>query len=191
MPQQTQQQFTTLQTLFEAPIPLRSNVPTINAQKYKISLGAGRGNIKQVCSPQITGSQLVSILLLNRLLPIRMDLSGSMTSCYRIQERGEAVSGRRTLASFNATQLMLTSVPSRTLLVPIEVHSPDGLVRFNTPINWVVSMGAVIDYVVSWLRLPAGNWSVFVGDIQMDVHDVLFDVYNESEPCVIALKQNT
>ena len=58
-------------------------------------------------------------------------------------------------------QLMLTSVPSRTLLIPIEVHGPDGLIRFNTPINWIVPMGSIIDYVVSWLRLPTGNWRAY------------------------------
>ena len=37
---------------------------------------------------------------------------------------------------------------------PIEVHSPDGLIRFNTPVKWIVPIGSIIDYVVSWLRLP-------------------------------------
>lgn len=183
------QQFSDLQDLFGSPIPLRSTFPTINAQKYKISLGAGRGSIKQVCSPEITVAQLVSILLLNRLLPNRMDLSGQLTSCYRVKDRGEVVSGKRTLSSLKKTQLMLTSVPTRTLLVPIEVHSPDGLIRFNTPINWIVPMGSIIDYVVSWLRLPVGNWRAYIGDVSMDVHDVIFDVYEEGESCTIILKQ--
>lgn len=183
-----QQQFGGLQDLFGPPIPLRSTVPTINAQKYKISLGSGRGSIKQVCSPEITVSQLVSILLLNRLLPARMNLSGQVTSCYRVKQRGAIVSGKKTLSSLGTQQLMLASVPARTLLLPVEVHGPDGLIRFNTPVNWIVPMGSVIDYVVSWLRLPAGNWRVYVGDTSMDVHDVLFDVYKEDEACVLTLK---
>ena len=182
------QQLNSLQDLFGPPIPLRSTVPTINAQKYKISLGSGRGSIKQVCSPEITVSQLVSILLLNRLLPVRMNLSGQIMSCYRVKQRGAVVSGKRTLSSLGTQQLMLASVPSRTILLPIEVHSPEGLIRFNTPVNWIVPMGTVIDYVVSWLRLPVANWRVYVGDVSMDVHDVLFDVYKESDDCVITLK---
>ena len=188
-PPQDPQQFSDLQDLFGSPIPLRTNIPTINAQKYKISLGAGRGSIKQVCSPEVTISQLVSILLLNRLLPNRMNLSGQVTSCYRIKVRGEIISGKRTLSSMNTNQLMLASVPSRTLVMPIEVHGPDGLVRFNTPINWIVPMGSIIDYVVSWLRLPDGNWHASIGEVRMDVHDVLFDVYEEGAACVVILKQ--
>ena len=99
------------------------------------------------------------------------------------------MSGKRTLSSLQKTQLMLTSVPSRTLLIPMEVHSPDGLIRFNTPVNWIVPMGSIIDYVVSWLRLPTGNWRAYIGDTNMDVHDVLFDVYKEGESCTIILKQ--
>ena len=155
--------FQICKTYLAPPIHSRSTVPTINAQKYKISLGAGRGSIKQVCSPEVTVAQLVSILLLNRLLPNRMDLSGQLTSCYRVKDRGEVVSGRRTLSSLQQTQLMLTSVPTRTLLIPIEVHSPDGLIRFNTPLNWIVPMGSIIDYVVSWLRLPTRNMACVCG----------------------------
>lgn len=109
-------------------------------------------------------------------------------SCYRVKQRGAVVSGKRTLSSLGTQQLMLASVPSRTILLPIEVHSPEGLIRFNTPVNWIVPMGTVIDYVVSWLRLPVANWRVDVGDVSMDVHDVLFDVYKESDDCVITLK---
>ncbi len=175
------QQFGDLQPLFGSPIPIQSRIPTVNAQKYKISLGSGRGNIKQVCSPEVTVSQLVAVLLLNRLLPMRMDLSGCVTSCYRVLEKGEMVSGRRRLKTFGGQTLMLGSVPSRTILLPIEVHTSDGIVRFNTPVNWVVSMGSIIDYMVSWLRLPVGGWSVQVGGHAMDAHDVLFDIYEEGE----------
>ena len=38
-PLKTPQQFSDLQDLFGSPIPLRATIPTINAQKYKISLG--------------------------------------------------------------------------------------------------------------------------------------------------------
>lgn len=180
-PFNTPQQFGDLQPLFGSPIPVQSRVPTVNAQKYKISLGSGRGNIKQVCSPEITVSQLVAVLLLNRLLPMRMDPSGSITSCYRVLEKGTIVSGRRRLKTFDGQTLMLGSVPSRTILLPIELHTSDGIVRFNTPVNWVVSMGSIIDYMVSWLRLPAGGWTVQVGGHSMDAHDVLFDIYEEGE----------
>ncbi len=175
----TPQQFGDLEPLFGAPIPVQSRIPTVNAQKYKISLGSGRGNIKQVCSPEITVSQLVAVLLLNRLLPVRMDPSGCVTSCYRVLEKGLMVSGRRRLKTFSGQTLMLGSVPSRTILLPVEVHTPDGIVRFNTPVNWVVSMGSIIDYMVSWLRLPVGGWTVQIGEHSMDAHDVLFDIYEE------------
>ncbi len=180
-----------LHSLFGSPIPLRSSVPTVNAQKYKISLGAGRGSIKQVCSPEITGSQLVALFLCHRLLPMRMDLSGQMTSCYRLLEKGELVSGQRRLNSFASTSLMLGSVPSRTLLMPVEIHGTEGLIQLTTPINWIVSFGSMIDYLVSWLRLSATGWQVYVNQQKVDVHDVLFDVYQEGEPCTIVLRQRT
>ena len=171
-------------------MPLRSNIPTVNAQKYKISLGSGRGSIKQVCSPEITVSQLVAILLLNRLLPLRMDLSGNITSCYRVLHKGKLTSGQRRLKSFERQSVMLGSVPSRTLLLPIEVHTSDGVTRFNSPVNWIVSMGSIIDYMVSWLRITSAGWTVYINDHRMDVHDVLFDVYAEGKPCTIILKQS-
>ena len=184
------QQFMNLQSLFDSPVPLRSNIPTVNSQKYKISLGSGRGSIKQVCSPEITVSQLVAILLLNRLLPLRMDLSGNLTSCYRVLDKGTLTSGQRRLNSFERQTVMLGSVPSRTLLLPIEVHTSDGVTRFNSPVNWIVSMGSMIDYIVSWLRIPNAGWTVYINDHRMDVHDVLFDVYAEGKPCTIILKQS-
>ena len=50
-------------------------------------------------------------------------------------------------------------------------------------------MGSIIDYVVSWLRLPSGTWHISVGDVRMDPHDVLFDVYTDGEACTITLKK--
>jgi|GEM_PF-5885852 len=190
VPLNSRQQFMDLQSLFDSPVPLRSNIPTVNAQKYKISLGSGRGSIKQVCSPEITVSQLVAILLLNRLLPLRMDLSGNITSCYRVLHKGKLTSGQRRLKSFERQSVMLGSVPSRTLLLPIEVHTSDGVTRFNSPVNWIVSMGSIIDYMVSWLRITSAGWTVYINDHRMDVHDVLFDVYAEGKPCTIILKQS-
>ena len=176
--------------LLEAPVPVRAVIPTSNARKYKISLGRGRGSIKQACSPKSTVSQMVALLLINRLLPQRMDLMGRINSCYRVLEKGVPCSGRRTLASLKSDQLMLGSVSSRMLTVTLRIHTEDNMIQFITPINWVVPVGSIIDHLVSWLRLPHTGWRLKVGEQVLDAHDTIFDVYEEGCDMVVELHRN-
>ena len=178
-----------VQSIFEPPVPIRMSIPSANAVKYQISLGLGRGTIKQTVSPDATVSQVISLLLLNRLLPVRTDLMGNLTSCYRFMEKGEACSGRRPIGSFQGRKLLLGSVPSRILMCTIAVHTDEGTIQYNTPINWIVSAASMLDHIVSWLRLTGGGWTLSVNGQQMESHDVLFDMENIEHNVVLTVQQ--
>ena len=178
-----------VQSIFDPPVPIRMSIPSANAVKYQISLGLGRGSIKQSVSPDATVSQVISLLLLNRLLPIRTDLMGSLTSCYRFMEKGEPCSGRRTVGSFNSRKLLLGSVPSRLLMCTISVQTDDGIIQYNAPINWIVPAASMLDHIVSWLRLNGVGWTISVDGQEMEPHDVLFDVVNTEHNVVLIVQQ--
>lgn len=165
------------------------SIPSANAVKYQISLGLGRGSIKQSVSPDATVSQVISLLLLNRLLPVRTDLMGNLTSCYRFVEQGEPCSGRRTVGSFNSRKLLLGSVPSRLLMCTISVQTDEGTIQYNTPINWIVPAASMLDHIISWLRLTGVGWTISVDGQEMEPHDVLFDVVNTEHNVVLIVQQ--
>ena len=178
-----------VQSIYEPPVPIRMSIPSANAVKYQISLGLGRGTIKQTVSPEATVSQVVSLLLLNRLLPVRTDLMGNLTSCYRFMEKGEPCSGRRSIKSFKSRKLQLGSIPSRILMCTIQVDTEEGSIYFNTPVNWIVPISSLLDHIVSWLRLSGTDWKMSVGEEQMNPHDVLFDVVESERNIVLRVHQ--
>jgi hypothetical protein len=177
-----------METIFGSPQPIRSSLPPGKNSQYHISLGEGAGVIKQNANPEITVSSLIDLLLLHRVLPMRMDLTGRMTSHYRFMLDGSPCSGRLKMTSFSPKKvIMLCSVPNEVRLMNIEVQTEDDIHQFLAPVGLATSMGSIVDHLVSWLRLGRGNWVVQLDSEEMYSHDILFDVQDSLESSTLRL----
>jgi hypothetical protein len=163
-----------------APMPLRLVAATTNKEKYAISLGEGMGTIRQTIPKEMTVAQVVNLLLVHRVLPVRSDLLGNISSCYRLMENGIIVSGRKQMQEFSMQEaLLLRSVPNSMRQMTIQIQGKETFMQFSTPISVIVPASSIVDYLVSWLRLPQGNWILFVVQgnqmVEMENSEVLFD----------------
>lgn len=171
---------TILDSLCMAPMPLRLVAATTNKEKYAISLGEGMGTIRQTIPKEMTVAQVVNLLLVHRVLPVRSDLLGNISSCYRLMENGIIVSGRKQMQEFSMQEaLLLRSVPNSMRQMTIQIQGKETFMQFSTPISVIVPASSIVDYLVSWLRLPQGNWILFVVQgnqmVEMENSEVLFD----------------
>ena len=171
---------TIIDSLCIAPMPLRLIAATTNKEKYAISLGEGMGTIRQTIPKEMTVAQMVNLLLVHRVLPMRSDLLGNISSCYRLMENGVIVSGRKQMQEFSMQEaLLLRSVPNSMRQMTIQIQGKETFMQFSTPISVIVPASSIIDYLVSWLRLPQGNWLLFLVQgnqmVEMENSEVLFD----------------
>ncbi len=177
-----------LETLYGSPQPIRSSLPPGKNTQYHISLGEGAGVIKQNANPEISVSSLIDLLLLHRVLPMRMDLTGRLTSHYRFMLNGSPCSGRLKMTSFSPKKvILLCSVPNEVKLMNIEVQTENNIHHFIAPVGLAMSMGSIIDHLISWLRLAKGHWVLELDSEELFSHDILFDVREKLDGSTLRL----
>ena len=110
--------------------------------------------IKQSLNARESSARVIYLMLLHRLLPVRTDLTGSITSMYRLSLNGEAISGLEEMGRFDSQQpILLCSVPNTIQLQTFEVWKEEELLRFSAPVGIWVPVSSLLDHLVSWLRL--------------------------------------
>ena len=182
----TNHPFATLSERIQStPQVIRMINPTGNIQEYILSLGGGAGSFKRKLPKEMTVAQALAGLM-SRLLPMRMDLLGRSLGCYRFLINGELCSGRIKMKELDHhSPLLICTVPNDIAVVDLQVHTDDGIFYLTTPVGLAVSASSLVDYLVSWLRLIQGKWTLHVGDIEMDAYDALCDFDNLADTVLI------
>ena len=176
--------------VYGAPLAQKSSFPSNKGEQFVFSLGEGIGTIKQSLHGKTSSASVIYLMLLHRLLPVRTDLTGSITSMYRPSRNGEPVSGLELMSSFDSKQpILLCSVPNEVRLQTFEVWKDEELMRFMAPVGMAVPISSLLDHLVSWLRLEKTTWQMTIGDIFLEPANILFDVQEQLETNVISLKK--
>ena len=176
--------------IYGVPVAQKSSFPSNKGERFVFSLGEGMGSIKQSLHPKVTSASVIYLMLLHRLLPVRTDLTGSITSMYRLSQDGKPVSGLEQMKQFHPKQpILLCSVPNTIQLLTFEVWKEEELVRFTAPVGLAVPVSSLLDHLVSWLRLEKSSWQISVGDIVLGPQNILFDVQKQLGTETICLKQ--
>ena len=176
--------------LYGKPLVQRGDFPSNKGERYAFSLGEGIGNIKQSLHEDTPSASVIHLMLLNRLLPMRTDLAGSITSMYRLSKDGVACSGLTTMKEFSTqAPITLHSVPNSIQRQTFEVQKADETIRFSAPVGSAVPIASLLDHLVSWLHLDGNSWQCSVGDVILDPANILFDVQDMLAENTICLKQ--
>lgn len=176
--------------LYGKPLVQRGTFPSNKGERYAFSLGEGIGKIKQSLHEDTPSANVIHLMLLNRLLPMRTDLTGSITSMYRLSKDGVACSGLATMKEFSTqASITLHSVPNDIQRQTFEVHKADEMIRFSAPVGSAVPIASLLDHLVSWLHLDGKSWECSVGDVILDSANILFDVQDMLAENTICLKQ--
>ena len=120
------------------------------------------------------------------LLPIQTDLSGRLTTGWRLGPEAGPLAGD-TLVEAQAPDslLLLHPIQAREVLAEIQVQDEDAPHRFRAPLSNVTPAASVVDHLVRWLGLDDGPWSLHAGDRVLGPYELLDEVDLSSTPLVL------
>jgi len=120
------------------------------------------------------------------LLPIQTDLSGRLTTGWRLGPSDGPLSGATLVETQPSdTLLLLHPVAAVEVIAEIQVDDPDTPHRFRAPMTNVAPASSVVDHLVRWLGLDAGPWTLHAGDRALGPYELLDEVDLTSTPLVL------
>jgi hypothetical protein len=120
------------------------------------------------------------------LLPIQTDLSGRLTTGWRLGPADGPISGATLVEIQPAdTLLLLHPITAREVIAEVRVDDPDSPHRFRAPITNVAPASSVVDHLVRWLGLDGGPWTLHAGDRALGPFELLDEVDLTTTPLVL------
>ncbi len=120
------------------------------------------------------------------LLPIQTDLSGRLTSGWRLGPESGPLSGA-TLVETQAsdTLLLLHPIAAAQVIAEIQVEDADAPHRFRAPVTNVAPAASLVDHLVRWLGLEGGPWTLHAGDRALGPYELIDEVDLSTTPLVL------
>jgi hypothetical protein len=128
--------------------------------------------------------------LVGNMLPVRTDLTGRLTSWYRLSNASGLLPPDTLLSSLDPDQpLIIETVLNETRLVDLRVvGEPDH--RFVAPMGTAVPVGTLVDHITTWLGLPEGSYSLHGPSGPLPPHVILADLAATAERLALVLRQS-
>lgn len=175
------------QTLLESPIfsfPGFS-VGSKNVKRYTVNRNPGERSVRFRAAAHNSTAEFVSVLLTNRLLPLRMSLDGRLLGWYRFSQGERTFLGHELMSELDSDcPIELVCLPVQTELVDIEIHLEEKIISYRTPVANTVPVISIIDHLIGLYSLRSEGWGLFIGETQMGWHDVLWDYQNNPKSCL-------
>jgi len=109
-------------------------------------------------------------------LPVRTDLTGAIAGWFRLEVDGKPVPPSRKLSRMDAkVPVSVRYVPNRVVQADISVEGGDTPARFVAPVGSAVPVSSLVDHLVTWLGLPAGDWQLELKGKKMPPEGILAD----------------
>lgn len=146
-----------------------------NSESYTFVREAGGKAVRIRLPVKSTVAEAASFLV-GYVVPVRTDLSGRLTSWYRLEQDGKALAPGAALESVDASRpLVVRSIPNQIVFADIEVVGGPAPIRFVTPIGTAVPAASLVDHLAAWLALPEGRWRLVRDGRSLDGHALLAD----------------
>jgi hypothetical protein len=134
-----------------------------------------------------TAAEAVSWLVGN-VVPVRTDLTGRLTSWYRLSNSGGPIAPDTSLSSLDADDpIVIETVLNGARLVELTVAGPSTH-RFVAPVGTAVPVVTLIDHITRWLGLPDLAYQLHGPDGALSPHHILADIDDASAVLSLSLK---
>lgn len=93
-----------------------------------------------------------------------MDLLGSTTGWYRLEQEGRSWRGFEPVSVLEPEKVVtIAYVPNRTVLASFVVEGLTDTYRFQAPVGTAVPARSLVAHLQRWLKLPDAAWTLSVG----------------------------
>jgi len=151
----------------------------------KLRIGPDGDTFKTRFPAKATLAECVARLTAS-LLPVQTDLSGRLTTGWRLGPEDGPLSGATLVETQPSdTLLLLHPIVACTVVAEIQIDDPDAPHRFRAPVTNVAPAASVVDHLVRWLGLPPGKWVLHAGDRALGPYELLDEVDLATTPLVL------
>ena len=128
--------------------------------------------------------------LVGNMLPVRTDLTGRLTSWYRLSNASGLLSPDTLLSSLDPEQpLVIETILNETRMVELRVVGASEH-RFVTSVGTAVPIVTLIDHITAWLGLPDGSYHLDGPHGPLPPHSILADLPGAAELPTLVLRRS-